>query len=287
MKIRTTRRSFFFALTSLALLTACSTTSKKTADADAAIVAGEEWELGDEGGGRTVATNAAEVDDLAAADDLDEYDAVVVSDPLEPLNRATFMLNDGIYTVLLRPVSTGYEYAVPEFARTGLTNAFENVKFPVRFVNHTLQGKFGRAGRETGKFLVNSTLGVAGFMRAAERFPAVADLPAADTGQTFAKWGIGHGPYLVLPILGPSSVRDTVGYAGDYALNPVNWVGFIYCGYEFFCPPSWPIVFPAVNTLQALPGSLATLDAATENALDRYIAARTAYIQYRAAVAAK
>ncbi len=284
MNIRPTHLSSFFALSSLALLTACSSTSPEAADTTPTGVAGEEWELGDLRDERTVASNADEIDDLVADDDLDEYAAAVVSDPLEPLNRATFMLNDGIYTVLLRPVATGYEYAVPEFARTGLTNAFENVKFPVRLVNHTLQGQFGRAGKETGKFLVNSTLGVAGFMRAAERFPALADLPAADTGQTFGKWGIGHGPYLVLPILGPSSVRDTVGYAGDYALNPVNWVNFIYCGFEFFCPPNWTIAFPATNTLQALPGSLATLDAATENALDRYIAARTAYIQYRAAV---
>ncbi len=280
MKTRSTDFSPLIALATIVFLTACSSTKPEPVEVEGAASVGEP--VVEE---RTVATNASELDELGGFDDLEEYDAAVVSDPLEPLNRATFMLNDGIYTVILRPVSTGYEYAVPEFARTGLTNAFENVKFPVRVVNHSLQGKFGRAGRETGKFLVNSTLGVAGFMRAADRFPALADIPPADTGQTFAKWGIGHGPYLVLPILGPSSVRDTVGYAGDYALNPVNWVSFIYCGFEFFCPPSWPIVFPAVNTLQALPGSLATLDAATENALDRYIAARTSYIQYRAGVA--
>lgn len=216
---------------------------------------------------------------VAAADDLDEYESVAIADPLEPLNRATFMLNHGIYYALLRPISKGYEFIIPKFLRTGIHNAYENVKFPVRLVNNTLQGNFQQAGKETGKFLVNSVVGVGGLMEPSERIPALADIPSADTGQTFAKWGIGQGPYIVLPLLGPSSARDVVGLAGDFALNPVSWVTIIYGGY------AWTIAIPAANTMRSLPNQLAQYDAATENSVDAYLSARTAYVQYRAAIA--
>jgi phospholipid-binding lipoprotein MlaA len=217
----------------------------------------------------------------ATDDDLDEYSAATVSDPLEPLNRATFMLNDGLYTVIFRPVSKTYETIVPKLVRKGIYNAYENVKFPIRVVNDTLQGNLKRAGLETGKFLVNSTLGVGGLGRPSDHIAALADVPSADTAQTFAKWGIGNGPYLVLPVLGPSTLRDAVGLAGDYALNPITWVCFVYGDYD------WIIAIPAANTVRALPGQLAQYDSITKNALDRYLAARSAYIQYRKEAASK
>ncbi len=217
----------------------------------------------------------------AGGDDLEEYDPTLIADPLEPLNRVTFTLNHGLYSIFFRPISKGYEFVIPKPVRTGIFNIFENVKFPVRLVNNTLQGNFKRVGQETGKFLVNTTVGVGGFGRPSDHIPALADVPDADTGQTFAKWGIGHGVYLVLPILGPSSVRDTVGLAGDYALNPVNWVSIVYGGY------AWTIAIPSTNTVRALPSQLDIYDAATENALDRYLAARSAYVQFRAEAAKK
>ncbi len=214
-------------------------------------------------------------------DDLDEYKVAPISDPLEPLNRATFLLNHGIYTVILRPVSKGYQTVVPKPVRQGVYNAYENVKFPIRVINDVLQWNWKRAGLETGKFLVNSTAGVGGIGRPSDHIPALADVPAADTGQTFAKWGIGNGPYLVLPLLGPSTLRDTFGLAGDYALNPITWVCFVYGDYD------WIIAIPAANTLRALPGQLDLYDTITKDALDRYLASRSAYIQYRAEAAAK
>ena len=214
-------------------------------------------------------------------DDLDEYAAKPVSDPLEPLNRATFMLNDGIYTVLLRPIAKGYQAVMPKPVRQGIFNAFENVKFPVRVINDVLQWNWKRAGLETGKFLVNSTVGVAGIGRPSDHIPALADVPAGDTGQTFAKWGIPNGPYLVLPVLGPSTIRDTFGLAGDYALNPITWVCFIYGDY------AWIIAIPSSNTVRALPSQMDLYDSITKSSLDRYLAARSAYIQFRAEHAAK
>lgn len=251
---------------SLPIFVGCSSTSRKPAAPPAAAAAGEP-----KSDGKSV---------KAVSDDLDEYGAnIAVADPLEPLNRATFWINDGLYTIALRPISKGYEKVVPRFARQGIYNAYENVKFPVRLVNHLLQGNFPRAGQETGKFLVNSTAGIGGLGRPSDHIPALADVPSADTAQTFAKWGIGNGFYLVLPLLGPSTLRDTVGLAGDYALNPITWVCFVYGDYD------WIIAIPAANTLRAMPGQLAQYDTITKDALDRYLAARSAYIQNRAEAA--
>jgi len=212
--------------------------------------------------------------------DLEEYEVALVPDPLEPVNRATFWLNHQIYRFVLRPISKGYEKIVPTPVRKGIYNAYENVKFPVRLVNNALQGNFTRARQELEKFLINSSIGVGGIIRHSYRIPCLAELPRTDTGLTFAKWGMSSGPYLVIPLLGPSTFRDTVGLVGDAALNPVSWVT-IMTG-EF-----WVVVFPYVNTLRAVPEQLGTYDSVTENALDRYLAARSAFIQYRKQAASR
>jgi phospholipid-binding lipoprotein MlaA len=250
---------------SIPLLTSCTSPSRKQPSSAAAV-----------GSAKTDGKSVK-----AETGDLDEYSATLIADPLEPLNRVTFSLNHGLYTFVLHPISTAYKAVFPKPVRTGISNAFENVKFPVRLVNDALQGNFKRAGQETGKFLVNSTIGVGGIGRPSDHIPALADVPAADTGQTFAKWGIGHGAYLVLPLLGPSSLRDSVGLAGDYALNPVSWVTIWYGGY------AWTLAIPSTNTLRAIPEQLDIYDAATKNTLDRYLAARSSYIQYRQEAAKK
>lgn len=209
-------------------------------------------------------------------DDLDTYAEVApIADPIQPVNRVTFWLNHQLYTYGLRPISKTYEFIVPKKGREALFNAFENIKFPVRFVNNLLQGNFPRAGQETGKFLVNTTVGIGGLGCPAEHISCLANIPPADTAQTFAKWGIPNGFYFVIPILGPTTLRDGIGLAGDYALNPITWGGFITGGY------GWFIAIPAANTMRALPTQLAGYEAATKESVDRYLAARTTYIQYR------
>ncbi len=245
-------------------LTSCCATGRKQPAATAAVRGGND--------GKSV---------KAAEGDLNEYSATSVADPLEPLNRATFWINDGLYTIILRPITKGYEFVIPKPVRTGIHNVFENVRFPVRFVNDTLQGNFKRAGYETGKFVVNSIAGVGGIGRPSDHIPALADVPEGDTGQTFAKWGIGHGIYIVLPVLGPSSLRDTVGIAGDYVLNPVNWVSFVYGGY------AWTIAIPSTNSLRVTHEQLGVYDSASKSSLDKYLAIRSAYIQHRQEVAKK
>ena len=122
--------------------------------------------------------------------------------------------------------------------------------------------------------------GVVGIFRSAENIPALANVPDEDTAQTLGKWGIPHGPYLVLPLLGPSSVRDTVGLAGDYALNPVNWPYLYWFGNR--SKHDWVIVPPLSNTLRSIPGQLDNYDTITKDAVDPYISARSAYSQSRA-----
>jgi phospholipid-binding lipoprotein MlaA len=256
----------FLVAASAALLSSCTSVRPRQPDRSSPAAVGKSSD------GKSVKT---------ADGDLNEYSAVSIADPLEPLNRATFWINDGLYTVVLRPITKGYEKVVPKVVRTGIHNAFENVRFPVRFVNDALQGNFKRAGLETERFVVNTIVGVGGIGRPSDHIPSLADLPEGDTGQTFAKWGIGHGIYIVLPLLGPSSLRDTVGMAGDYVLNPVNWVSFVYGGY------AWTIAIPSTNSLRVTHEQLGVYDSATKSALDRYLAIRSSYIQYRQEVAKK
>ncbi|HEY1084032.1 MAG TPA: VacJ family lipoprotein [Prosthecobacter sp.] len=215
-----------------------------------------------------------------AVDELDDYgSAAQVSDPLEGMNRVTFKINDGLYTFLLRPVSKGYVAVAPKPLRQGLDNFFDNVKFPVRFVNCTLQGKMKRAGQEVQKFGVNTFAGFGGLIRQSDKIPSLASVPAEDTGQTLGKWGLGNGPYLVLPVFGPSSMRDGVGMAGDYVLNPVNW-GFFLKGSN----DSWTWIPSTVNNVRSWPSQLELYDEARQNAVDPYISVRSVYIQNREAV---
>lgn len=208
--------------------------------------------------------------------EVDEYaDAGKISDPLEPVNRATFWMNHQVYRYILKPVSRTYDAVVPSKVRTGVFNAFDNIEFPIRFVNNSLQLNFKRAGQEAEKFAVNTIGGVGGFVRLSDRIPSLVDVPRADTGQTFAKWGMGHGFYLILPILGPRSLRDTFGLAGDYALDPITWVSIVFYRY------SWTLALSCPDTTRSLHDKLSSYESLTDNTVDRYLAVRTAYVQNR------
>jgi phospholipid-binding lipoprotein MlaA len=230
----------------------------------------------------TITIQKKSVPGAAEGDDLDEYTNIAsIADPAEPVNRGTFWLNHQLYTFIVRPASKAYEFILPSPARKAIHNVFDNVEYPVRLVNHALQLEFKRADLETRKFVVNSVAGVGGILRVSDRIPELANIPPADTGQTLAKWGIGHGAYVVLPVLGPRSVRDTVGMAGDYALNPVSWLAYGGVTGATALAVSGPSAARNMNERINL------YDAATQNAIDPYIAVRTGYIQYREQAASK
>ena len=218
----------------------------------------------------------------ATDDDLDEYgDAVRVSDPIQPVNRGLFWINHQLYNFVLRPAVKVYTTVLPKPVRTAVKNVYDNVEYPIRFTNRVLQLDFKNADLETRKFVVNSVAGVGGIFRVSDKIPSLADVPSTDTGQTLAKWGIGHGPYLVLPVLGPRSVRDTVGMAGDVALNPLTWVPFGGVGEAVALSISTP------NTTRNMESRLQIYDAVTRDAIDPYLSVRDGYIQSRNNAATK
>ena len=143
-----------------------------------------------------------------------------VADPIEPVNRAIFSFNMFVDTWLLEPVARGYRFVTPEPARRSVANFLANLRSPVIFANDALQGERERAGITLGRFMINTTLGVAGLFDPASALGY--HRHDEDFGQTLGVWGVPSGPYLMLPLLGPSNGRDTAGRVGDYFINPLN-----------------------------------------------------------------
>lgn len=212
-------------------------------------------------------------------DFLDEaYSTQVIPDPLESWNRAMFVFNDGVITYVARPVSKAWVAVTPAAGREGLRNFFKNLLFPIRFVNNLLQGKGYAAGQEFGKFIVNTTVGLGGFINyTGLNHPELASLDDEDFGQTLGVWGVGEGMYIYWPLLGPSNVRDTVGFAGDWAADPLSWTS-----------PWWvPWTAKGVRTVNDLEGIINTYETMTKSAIEPYTAVRDAFTQYRRAKIAK
>lgn len=215
-------------------------------------------------------------------DDFTNTPVQKVNDPFEGFNRSMFRINNTLYKFALRPLAHGYAAIVPTPIRTGITNVFDNAQYPVRFINCVLQGKIKRSAQETGKFVVNSTVGIGGWMRPSEHMPAIANVPAADFGQTLSVWGISTGPYLVVPGLGPSDCRDLVGYAGDFVIYPLNWhaIGIIH---HAFISNTINFSLGAAKFVNGLPKAVDTYDQITSAAVDPYIAVRDGFLSLRAA----
>jgi phospholipid-binding lipoprotein MlaA len=150
-----------------------------------------------------------------------EYEAT--NDPLEPTNRVLYGVNSGIDAVVLKPAALGYRFLVPAPLRTGIHNVLENLRSPVLLANDVLETKPRRAGDTFMRFLINSTVGIGGILDVASDW----GYPAhdADFGMTLALWGVDPGPFLFLPILGPSDPRDGIGLGIDVAMDPFTWVG--------------------------------------------------------------
>ena len=145
------------------------------------------------------------------------------SDPAEGFNRAMHSFNKGVDTVVVRPLSKGYEYAVPETVKHVVNNEVRYVQLPISLANSLLQGNLDRAGDTAARFFINTTIGGVGLLDPATTM----GLPehSEDFGQTLAVWGGDSGPYIELPLLGPTTVRDGFARVGDYALNPLTYIG--------------------------------------------------------------
>jgi len=200
----------------------------------------------------------------------EDLDSEVVWDPFEPFNRAMFTFNEKFDQWLLKPVARGYDWVLPGLVKTGIGNFFSNLVEPRTVLNDLLQGKFVRSGRDAGRFLINTTVGILGFIDVAKHVGL--ETQPEDFGQTFAVWGVGEGPYFVWPIVGPRFLRETVGFGFDWVTNPVNW------------PPE-PAVTWGLWTIDIIDTRARFLpsDAVIERAAgdDKYLFIREAYRQRR------
>jgi phospholipid-binding lipoprotein MlaA len=208
-------------------------------------------------------------DDLAF---FDEEPPLIVRDPIEPVNRAVFWFNDKLYFYLFKPVARGLR-VVPEKVRVSADNFFDNLSAPLRFLNNVLQMQFDDASDELARFIFNSTFGVAGLFDVAKREGGIRRRNE-DFGQTLGRYGVGSGFYLVLPVFGPSNVRDAAGRVGDYFLSPLTYA----------LDSDERIVLSAVEKENALSLDRDTYEGIKRDALDPYLFIRDAYAQRREAV---
>lgn len=192
-------------------------------------------------------------------------------DPFEPLNRSVMQFNEGFDAVALKPLATAYREFLPPLVRTGVSNFFSNLTDPWSSVNSALQFKFGDAAENIFRFAVNTVFGFAGILDLASEMNI--ERHKEDFGQTLGRWGVPAGPYLVLPLLGPSTVRDSVALSLDLKADPVHWVEPWEPRYELY-------VLRAVDARSNLLRAGSVLD---EAALDKYSFFRDAHLQRRRA----
>ena len=204
-------------------------------------------------------------------------DRLAEKDPLEGFNRAVWAVNRGADKVVVKPVTQVYRAVTPKPARDGVRNFFANVAEPFSFINNVLQGRVDRAMRNLGRFAVNSTVGVGGLFDQATR--AGIQPASEDFGQTLAAWGANGGPYLMLPLLGPSTLRDGVGTGVAQFADPYR-----VCLSECGLPHGVPLALTATQVISIRDGLIETgADSFLESSLDPYAAARSAYLQRRRA----
>lgn len=202
-----------------------------------------------------------------------EEESPSISDPIAPLNKVMFHVNDKLYFWMLKPVTQGYVFIVPEDFRVVFSNAYDNLKAPGRAINNLLQFRLLAAGNELIRFLLNSTIGIGGLSDVAGALGVKKQ--EADFGQTLGHYGIGHGFYIVWPVLGPSSLRDTVGFVGDRLMYPLTYVSESDLSFEATVGIS---AHEKVNDTSFKIGDYESFKKAV---VDPYTAMRDSFLQYR------
>jgi phospholipid-binding lipoprotein MlaA len=191
-------------------------------------------------------------------------------DPIEGFNRAMFEFNDALDRVVMKPLAKGYRAIMPSPVDKGITNFFSNLDDVGSAINNLLQFKLKRSASDVGRIVVNSTVGILGFIDVASNINL--DKYGEDFGQTLGYWGVGHGPYIVLPVFGPSGGRDVFGLVADWHTDPVTYVDPVRVKNSL-------IFLRALDKRADLLGASAVVE---EAALDKYEFVRDAYIQKRA-----
>jgi len=215
-------------------------------------------------------------------DPFDKEDSIVqtVSDPIVGFNRAMFVFNDKMYFWVLKPTAIGFRTVVPTPVRVSVKNFFYNLLMPIRLVNCLLQGKGQAAGGELGRFVINTTVGMLGFFDPAGQFPEL-NPPTEDFGQTLGSYSVGNGIYIVWPIFGPSTLRDTVGMIGDWAMNPVSFMQLVNVDGGALTSDITNVASYSVRRVNDTTFRIGDYETLKGMALDPYEAIRNAYIQNR------
>jgi|HubBroStandDraft_1064217.scaffolds.fasta_scaffold74133_2 phospholipid-binding lipoprotein MlaA len=197
-------------------------------------------------------------------------------DPLEPLNRKTFAFNEGLDRILIKPLAKGYLKVLPQGGRDAIRHFLDNLNEPIVFVNSVLQGRIHNAGTSVCRFVVNTTLGVAGFSDVASKNGLPRQL--GDFGQTLWAWGLPDGPYLIIPLFGPSNPRDGIGTGVDMYIDPFRYVARKQ---DFGSPVTvGRIVLDGVDKRSR---NIESLDEVKREAIDYYASFRSLFRQHRAA----
>ena len=228
-----------------------------------------------------VTLNLSAEDDFLSEDDLYgdfEDESKVVWDPLQPVNRAIFKFNDFVYINILRHIANSYAAITPDIVEKGVSNFFQNLQYPVRLTGNLLQGRLKGARIETERFLVNSTLGVVGIYKAADHFKRMQPIESEDVGQALGAWGIGEGPYLVLPLLGPSNLLDLIGRVGDRVVDPL--------ADPFNLIDDWEpqLILGTADFISSTPNIMRLYMQVKEGAIDPYSAIKSGYTERRRAM---
>jgi phospholipid-binding lipoprotein MlaA len=218
-------------------------------------------------------TGTGDAEDLAAEIEASSAAASVPeADPWEGFNRKMFALNDGLDRNVMVPAAKAYRAVTHKKQRKGVRNFLANLRTPVVLVNDLLQGEFGRAGDTLGRFVINSTIGFGGMGDPAERLGIAQH--SEDFGQTLAVWGVNSGPYLVLPFLGPTTVRDGFGSAVDMTADPAFWITTDPATY-------YRLSRGGMNVISGREPLLEPLDSIRADSLDYYASIRSFYLQSR------
>lgn len=210
-------------------------------------------------------------DDIDYADDKLSEEKAEIADPIEPFNRAMFQINDKLYFWVLKPVAQGYKSVVPEPARVGVKNFFSNLGFPGRFLSCLLQADIKGAATELGRFTVNTLWGMGGLLDPSAGKEINLVRQEADLGQTLGVYGLGHGFYIVWPVFGPSSPRDSINIAGNTYLHPIGYID----------PWSARIGARSFEVINRTSLSIGEYESLKGAAIDPYVSMRDAYVQYR------
>ncbi|WP_225889761.1 MlaA family lipoprotein [Indioceanicola profundi] len=196
-----------------------------------------------------------------------------VNDPLEPVNRAVFWFNEALDVVLIRPAAEIYRAVVPDPAQRGVRNVLQNLRSPLDLTNQLLQGDWKGAGTVTKRFLINTTVGIGGIFDVAGQNGLTYEYESFD--QTLAVWGVPEGPYLVLPLIGSSSLRDAAGFGVEFLADPVS-------NYAANTDQDWITYTRAgLTVVDTRAGYIEAIDDLKRNSFDYYAAMRSLYRQRR------